>query len=148
MGCAQSKATCLRVADEPTTVVVGQPVQTPVQVTVVVRPDGCTRMSDRYVALAHNHTGDGLVTLPDGRQLDKRGVYLQAICLNARCGVAYFNLALMIESLPNEFITLLDGRKLNARGLYLEAINYDTPRPTVARAYYPWRVRTTILRFR
>jgi hypothetical protein len=117
-------------------VVVGQPVQTPVQVKVVVRPGGCARLSDRYVALAHNHSGEGLVKLPDGRQLDKRGVYLQAICLNERCGVAYFNLALMVESHPNELITLLDGRKLNARGLCLEAVNNDAHDP-------PVRVRTT-----
>jgi hypothetical protein len=137
MGCAQSKATCSLAADEPTmAVVVEQPIQTPVQATAV-RPERCTRLSDRYVTLACKHTGDGLVTLPDGRQTDKRGVYLQAICLNARCGVAYFNLALMIASDPSKYFTLLDGRKLKREGCIWRPSTMTHHDP-------PLRVRTTV----
>jgi hypothetical protein len=60
------------------------------------------------------------VTLPDGRPMNQRQLYLEAIRHDSANSAMYTNLANCLTA--GESVTLPDGRAMNKRELHLESI--------------------------
>jgi hypothetical protein len=86
-----------------------------------IRHDGT--YSRAYINLAACLTAGETVTLPDGRAVDKRKLYLEAIRHDATYSTAYTDLAVCLTA--RETVTLPDGREVGKRKLYLEAIRHN-----------------------
>jgi serine/threonine protein kinase len=77
--------------------------------------------SATYVSLANGLTADASATLPDGRAMNKRELYLEAIRHNGTYSAAYNNLATCLAA--GENVTLPGDRTMTQRELRLEAIH-------------------------
>jgi tetratricopeptide (TPR) repeat protein len=86
--------------------------------------------SKAYIILAKGLPAGETVTLPGGRPMNQRELYLEAIRHDGANSEAYTNLAICLTA--GETVTLPDGRPVNQLELYLEAIRHNG---TYSRAY-------------
>jgi hypothetical protein len=68
-------------------------------------------------------TPDETISLPDGRTLTQRALYIEALRHDPANSLAYLDLGISLQE--GESVALPDGRMLTARQLLLECIRYD-----------------------
>ena len=66
---------------------------------------------------------DGQMVLGDGRLLNERELYIEALRCDSNYAAAYYSLGATLPA--GESVTLSDGRVLYQRELYIEALRYD-----------------------